>query len=184
MLTQLAGCVGLKNSTPRFEATAITKLRESGAVLLGKTSLTEWANYRSPGNAPNGWSGVAGQGYGIYIEEQDPGGSSSGSAVAVALGLCPAALGTEVRKPSCPEDLTNTDPEKTSGSIASPARNNGVVGLKPTAGLVSRFGVYSVTEWQDSVGVFAKTVKDAALVLTATAGWQCYLKLMNQLTKN
>jgi amidase len=69
--------------------------------------------------------------------------------------------------------------QKTSGSIASPARNNGVVGLKPTAGLISRFGVYSVTEWQDSVGVFAKTIRDAALVLTAIAGKRCSPVLMN-----
>jgi amidase len=110
VLIHTAGCVGLKNAAPRFEATAITKLRESGAVLLGKTSLTEWANYRSPGNAPNGWSGVAGQSYGIHIEEQDPGGSSSGSAVAVALGLCPAALGTEVRIYPSPRRLAYADP--------------------------------------------------------------------------
>ncbi|KAF2655409.1 amidase signature enzyme [Lophiostoma macrostomum CBS 122681] len=147
------GCSGLKNATPKFEADVIMKLREEGAVLLGKTVPSEWCNYRSPGNAPNGWSPVGGQCLGIYCDGQDPGGSSSGSGVAIALGLAAAALGAE-----------------TSGSIASPARSSGIIGLKPTTGLIPRNGMYCVSEWQDSVGVLAKTVEDAAHLLTALAG--------------
>ncbi|CAF3485281.1 unnamed protein product [Fusarium graminearum] len=147
------GCLGLKDAVPAFEATIIRRLREQGAVLLGKTNPTEWANYRSPGRASGGWSGVGGQCLAPYHEDQDPSGSSSGSAVAACLGLAAAALGTE-----------------TSGSLSSPAQRSAVVSIKPTVGLTSRHGAYLVSEWQDTVGVLARTVQDAATVLTAIAG--------------
>lgn len=90
------GCAGLLSAVPKFEATSIKRLREHGAVLLGKTVPSEWANYRNPGRVPGGWSAVGGQCLAPYHENQDPSGSSSGSAVATTLGLCSAALGTEV----------------------------------------------------------------------------------------
>lgn len=92
----IVGCSGLLNAKPAFEATVVKRLRMQGAILTGKTVASQWLNFRSPGKAPNGWSAVGGQCIGIHCDEQDPGGSSSGSAVAVALGLVPAALGTEV----------------------------------------------------------------------------------------
>ena len=90
------GCASLLDAVPKFEATAIKRLREEGAVLLGKTVPTEWANSRNPGRASGGWSAVGGQRVASYHESQDPSGSSSSSAVAAALGLCGAALGTKV----------------------------------------------------------------------------------------
>ncbi|CAK7230196.1 hypothetical protein SBRCBS47491_007503 [Sporothrix bragantina] len=147
------GCSGLLKAVPKFEATAIRRLREEGAVLLGKTVPTEWANYRSPNRIPGGWSPVGGQCLAPYHDNQDPSGSSSGSAVAVALGLAAAALGTE-----------------TSGSLSSPAQKAGVISIKPTVGLTSRYGVYSVSEWQDTVGVLSRTVLDGATVLSAISG--------------
>ncbi|KAG9229299.1 amidase signature domain-containing protein [Amylocarpus encephaloides] len=148
-----AGCSGLAGAIPMFEATAIEKLRSAGAIIIGKANCSEWVNFRAPEKSISGWSAVGGQGLGIYAKNQSPSGSSSGSAVATSLGLAAAALGTE-----------------TSGSICSPARVSGVVGLKPTVGLTSRHGVYCVTEWEDSVGVLGRTVLDAATVLTAIAG--------------
>ncbi|KAJ5751687.1 hypothetical protein N7520_008604 [Penicillium odoratum] len=147
-----AGFEGLLGAKPALEATVVRKLREEGAIILGKATMSEWLNFRSPGIAPNGWSPVGGQCAGIFCENQDAGGSSTGSAVATALGLAAAALGTE-----------------TSGSIATPARSCGLIGLKPTAGLTSRDGVFIANEYQDSVGVLSQTVKDAALILTAIA---------------
>ncbi|KAH6640416.1 amidase signature domain-containing protein [Chaetomium tenue] len=148
-----AGFSGLVGARPNVESTAIRKLRESGAIILGKTTMTEWLGLRSFGGYPNGWSPVGGRAAGIFHDLQDPGGSSTGSALAAALGLAAAALGSE-----------------TDGSIANPARSSGVVGLKPTSGLVSRSGVFIGNEWQDSVGVLAKTVMDAAHVLTVMSG--------------
>jgi len=86
----------LVGARPAAEAAVVRRLREQGAIILGKTTMSEWLNFRSPGLAPNGWSPVGGQCAGIFCENQDAGGSSTGSAVAVALGLAPAALGTEV----------------------------------------------------------------------------------------
>lgn len=142
-------------------------------MLLGKTVASQWANYRSPGRAPGGWSAVGGQCLAPYREDQDPSGSSSGSAVAVCLGLSAAALGTEVC--SCTQNPTRELPrrltfDKTSGSLSSPAQRSAVVSIKPTVGLTSRHGVYAVSEWQDTVGVLARSVYDAATVLTAIAG--------------
>ena len=90
------GCSGLLNATPKFEATTIRKLRDQGAIILGKTVPTEWANYRSPGQASGGWSAVGGQCMAHYHKDQDPSGSSSGSAVAAGMGLAAASLATEV----------------------------------------------------------------------------------------
>ncbi|CZS94670.1 uncharacterized protein RCO7_06619 [Rhynchosporium graminicola] len=121
-----AGCSGLRNATPSFEATVIKKLREKGAVLSGETNLSQWNNYRNyhaPGNTPSGWSSVGSEGKGIFVAEQDPRGCSSGSAVAVALGLVPVELATE-----------------TQGSNAAPACSAEVVGLKPTSSVTSRHG--------------------------------------------
>lgn len=95
----LAGSTALLGAQPKFEATVIQKLRTQGAIILGKTVGSQWANYRSPGQIPSGWSAVGGQCRGAYVQDQDPSGSSAGSAVATALGLAAAALGTEVRFP-------------------------------------------------------------------------------------
>ncbi|KAJ5654943.1 hypothetical protein N7490_001946 [Penicillium lividum] len=151
-ISTTAGFSGLVGAKPTLEATVVRKLREAGAIILGKTTMSEWLNFRSPGIAPNGWSPVGDQCAGIFCANQDAGGSSTGSAVATALGLAAAALGTE-----------------TSGSIATPARSCGIIGMKPTAGLTSRDGVFIANEYQDSVGILSQTVKDAALILTAIA---------------
>ncbi|KAJ5090975.1 hypothetical protein N7532_009659 [Penicillium argentinense] len=147
------GCSGLTSAIPKYEATVIRRLRDEGAVLLGKTVPTQWANYRNPGKASGGWSAVGGQCLAAYHEDQDPSGSSSGSAVAVSLGLATAALGTE-----------------TSGSLSSPAQRSAVISIKPTVGLTSRYGVYSVSEWQDTVGVLSQNVRDGAQLLSVIAG--------------
>ncbi|KAJ5719785.1 hypothetical protein N7493_007363 [Penicillium malachiteum] len=147
-----AGCKALQGAEPSFEATVIAKLRNQGAILLGKSALTQWANYRSPRTAPNGWSSANGQCTAPFADYQDPSGSSSGSAVAVSLGLCAFGLGTEA------------------SSITNPAQKAAVVGLRPTTGLVSRHGVYSVSEYQDSVGVHGRTVDDCAIALSSIAG--------------
>ncbi|ESZ96658.1 hypothetical protein SBOR_2917 [Sclerotinia borealis F-4128] len=142
------GCTGFLEAISSIEATTIIKLREQGAIILGIANGSQWANFRfTPG-----WSAVGGQCLGIYHRDQHPQGSSSGSAVGTALGLCAAALGSE-----------------TCGSLILPAQKSAVVGLKPTVGLTSRYGLYSASESQDTVGVLARSVKDAALVLTAIA---------------
>lgn len=148
-----AGFSGLVGARPNVESAATRKLRDSGAIILGKATMTEWLALRNLGGCPNGWSPVGGWSSGIFHGLQDPGGSSTGSALATALGLAAAALGTE-----------------TDGSIVNPARSSGVIGLKPTSGLVSRSGSLVASEWQDSVGVLAKSILDAAHVLTAIAG--------------
>ncbi|KAI1816351.1 amidase signature enzyme [Poronia punctata] len=141
--------VGAKVPRDSFVA---KKLRCAGAIILGKTNLSQWANYRSE-NTSNGWSAHGGQTLGAYYPHQDPGGSSSGSGVASSLGLALAALGTE-----------------TIGSIISPAESNNLVGIKPTVGLTSRHLVIPISEHHDTVGPLARTVKDAATILTAIAG--------------
>ncbi|KAL4940030.1 hypothetical protein BDV06DRAFT_27027 [Aspergillus oleicola] len=147
-----AGSYALVGAKVPEDATVIAKLRESGAIILGKTSLSEWANTRSM-NSTHGWNAVGGQTYAAYYEQQDPSGSSSGSAVAADLGLAFAALGTE-----------------TSGSIILPAEKSNIVGIKPTVGLTSRFMVIPVSERADTIGPLARTVRDAAIVLQAIAG--------------
>ncbi|KAK4448760.1 amidase [Podospora aff. communis PSN243] len=147
-----AGSTALLGAKTPRDAFLVSRLRTAGAVILGKTGLSQWANFRSS-NSSNGWSAHGGQVFGAYVEMQDPSGSSSGSGVAAALGLAAATLGTE-----------------TSGSILSPAQRNGVVGIKPTVGLVSRDLVIPISEHQDTIGPMTGDVKTAAYILQAIAG--------------
>jgi amidase len=147
-----AGSLALLGARPAKEAFVVQRLRAAGAVILGKANLSEWANFRST-HSSSGWSSRGGQCRNPYILDRTPCGSSSGSAVAVAANLIAVAVGTE-----------------TDGSILSPASMNGVVGIKPTVGLVSRAGVVPISHSQDTVGPFGRTVADAALVLNVLAG--------------
>jgi amidase len=147
-----AGSLALERNAPGRDATLVARLRNAGAVILGKTNMSEWANMRSPRSFA-GWSAVGGQTLNAFDPTRTPCGSSSGSAVAVAIGLAPAAIGTE-----------------TDGSITCPASVNGVVGFKPTTGLVSRTHIVPVSQSQDSPGPIARSVRDAADILTVIAG--------------
>jgi amidase len=147
-----AGSLALIGARPPRDAFLVQRLRRAGAVLLGKTNLSEWANIRSP-RSTSGWSGRGGLTLNPYALDRNTSGSSSGSAAAVAAGLCAAAVGTE-----------------TDGSIVSPASLNGIVGLKPTVGLISRAGVIPISATQDTAGPMARTVRDAAILLGALAG--------------
>ncbi|MDI3317866.1 MAG: amidase [Bacillota bacterium] len=147
-----AGSLALAGTPAPRDATVAERLRAAGAVLLGKANLSEWANFRST-HSISGWSGRGGQTRNPYALDRNPSGSSSGSAAAVSANLCAAALGTE-----------------TDGSIVSPSSACGVVGLKPTVGLTSRAGVVPIAHSQDTVGPIARTVRDAALLLSAIAG--------------
>jgi amidase len=147
-----AGSLLLKDNFPQEDAHIIKLLRESGAVLLGKTNLSEWANFRSE-KSSSGWSSVGGQTRNFHDQTMTPCGSSAGSAVAAAAGFAPLTIGTE-----------------TNGSIACPAAVNGVVGIKPTVGLWSRSGIIPISHTQDTAGPMAKTVKEAALILGPLAG--------------
>lgn len=151
-MNNTAGSYALLGSKVPSDSTMAAKLRKAGAVLLGKTNLSQWANYRSD-NTSNGWSAYGGQTEGAYFPGQDPSGSSSGSGVSSSLGLALACLGTE-----------------TDGSILSPSDVNNLVGIKPSVGLTSRYLVIPISEHQDTVGPMARTVKDAAHLLTAIAG--------------
>lgn len=151
-MNNTAGSTALLGAKLKQDSTVVKKLREAGAVILGKANLSQWAGTRSL-QASNGWSAHGGQTIGAYFQGQDPDGSSSGSAVASSLGLAWASLGTE-----------------TLGSICDPAHANNIVGIKPTVGLTSRFLVIPISEHQDSVGPMARTVKDAAYLLQAIAG--------------
>lgn len=152
MLTT-AGSLALASSGPaKRDAFVIGKLRAAGAVILGKTNLSEWANFRGTSSI-SGWSGRGGQCRNPYALDRSPSGSSSGSAVATASGLCAVAIGSE-----------------TDGSITSPASCSALVGVKPTVGLVSRSGVIPISPSQDTLGPMARSVTDAAVVLTAIAG--------------
>jgi len=137
---------------PSRDSHLVAKLRAAGAVLLGKTNLSEWANFRST-RSTSGWSGRGGQTRNPWALDRSPSGSSSGSAAAVAAGFCAAAIGTE-----------------TDGSITSPASCCGVVGLKPTVGLVSRAGIIPISHTQDTAGPMTRSVRDAAILLGAIAG--------------
>ncbi len=144
-----AGSLALMSNKAAEDAFIISQLRKAGAVLLGKTNLSEWANFRS-NNSSSGWSGRGGQTRNPYVLDRTPCGSSSGSAVAVSANLAPLAIGTE-----------------TDGSIVCPCGINGVVGIKPTVGTWSRTGIVPISVSQDTAGPMGKTVRDAALLLTA-----------------
>ncbi|CCM00820.1 uncharacterized protein FIBRA_02862 [Fibroporia radiculosa] len=146
-----AGSWALVGSVVPGDATVAAKLRAAGAILLGKATLSEWANWR--GEVPSGFSGRIGQCTNPYVPLGNPSGSSSGSGVATAVGLAAGSLGSE-----------------TDGSIISPSSHNNVVGIKPTVGLTSRAGVIPISEHQDSVGPMCRSVADAAVVLSAIVG--------------
>jgi len=147
-----AGSLALTGAPAAHDATLVARLRKAGAVILGKTNLSEWASFRS-NHSSSGWSGVAGQTRNPYALDRNPCGSSAGSAVAVAAGLTTVAIGTE-----------------TDGSIICPASMNGIVGIKPTLGLVSRAGIVPISHNQDTAGPMARDVADAAALLTVIAG--------------
>jgi amidase len=147
-----AGSVALAESHPSGDAPLVTQLRKAGAVILGKANLTEFANYLTIG-MPSGYSSLGGQVLNPYDASQPPSGSSSGPAVAAAVGFAPLTVGTE-----------------TSGSILSPAFANSLVGIKPTVGLISRTGIVPIAASQDTAGPMTKTVADAAVELTALTG--------------
>ena len=147
-----AGSLALQGSVAPEDAWVAHRLREAGAVLLGKTNLSEWANFRST-HSSSGWSSRGGQTRNPYALDRNPCGSSSGSAVAVAANLCPVSVGTE-----------------TDGSLICPAQTNSIVTIKPTLGLISRFGIIPIAHSQDTAGPMARTVADAAIVLGALTG--------------
>jgi amidase len=147
-----AGSLALVGWKPPQDATVVEKLRAAGAVILGKTNLSEWANIRSS-HSTSGWSGRGGLTRNPYALDRNACGSSSGSGAAVAASLCAAAIGTE-----------------TDGSIVCPASANGTVGIKPTVGLTSRTGIIPISHTQDGAGPMARTVRDAAILLGALAG--------------
>jgi len=151
-LTTTAGSLALEGHRAPRDAFLVARLREAGAVVLGKANLSEWANFRSS-RSSSGWSSRGGQTRNPYALDRSPGGSSAGSGAAVAAGLAAAAIGTE-----------------TDGSISAPASMNGVVGLKPTVGLVSRAGIVPISASQDTAGPMTRTVLDAAIVLDAISG--------------
>src|SRR6266511_3676988 len=147
-----AGSLALEGNIAARDAFIVERLRAAGAVILAKANLSEWANFRSS-RSSSGWSGRGRQCRNPYVLERTPSGSSSGSAVSVSANLCAVAVGTE-----------------TDGSIISPANTCGIVGLKPTVGLVSRAGIIPIAHSQDTAGPMARTVADAAALLTALAG--------------
>jgi amidase len=147
-----AGSLALLGSKPSRDSTVARKLREAGAVILGKTNLSEWANFRAM-NSTSGWSGRGGLTRNPYALDRNASGSSSGTGAAVSASLCVAGIGTE-----------------TDGSIVSPSSACGLVGIKPTVGLVSRSGIIPIAESQDTAGPMTRTVRDAAILLGAIAG--------------
>jgi amidase len=151
-LPTTAGSLALANNVTNRDAPLVARLRAAGAIILGKTNLSEWANIRS-NNSISGWSAVGGQTHNPWVLDRNPCGSSSGSGAAVAAGLVRLAIGTE-----------------TDGSVTCPAAINGVVGLKPTVGLVSRTHIVPISHSQDTAGPMAASVREAAALLTAIAG--------------
>jgi len=147
-----AGALAIADNVMKDDAFIIKKLREAGAVLLGKTNLSEWANFRST-RSTSAWSSRGGQTKCPYVLNRNPSGSSAGSGSAASANLCAIAIGTE-----------------TDGSIVSPSSVNGLVGIKPTVGLWSRSGIIPISKTQDTAGPMARTVKDAAILLGALAG--------------
>ena len=151
-LPTTAGSALLRAHVPEHDAPLVARLRAAGAVILGKANLTEWANFMTVG-MPNGYSSLGGQTVSPWDPARDTGGSSSGSGVAVAARMCAAAIGTE-----------------TSGSIVSPAHQSGVIGLKPTLGLIPRTGIVPISLSQDTAGPLTRSARDAALLLSVMAG--------------
>lgn len=147
-----AGSLALADHHARRDAGVVQRLRVSGAVILGKTNLSEWANFRG-NKSSSGWSGRGGQTKNPHALDRSPCGSSAGSGAAVAADFCIAAVGTE-----------------TDGSVICPSSSNGIVGLKPTVGLVSRSGIIPISVSQDTAGPMARTVRDAALLLNGMVG--------------
>lgn len=147
-----AGSLALEGNIASNDAFVIKKIRESGAVIIGKTNLSEWANFRSTSSC-SGWSSKGGQTKNPYILDHNPCGSSAGSGVAVSSNFCVVAIGTE-----------------TDGSVVCPASVSGIVGIKPTVGLVSRTGIIPISSTQDTAGPMARTVADAAILLGAMTG--------------
>jgi amidase len=147
-----AGSLALSGSKPSQDSAVARRLREAGAVILGKTNLSEWANIRSS-HSTSGWSGRGGQTKNPYALDRNPCGSSSGSGAATSANLCTVAVGTE-----------------TDGSIVCPSSANGIVGIKPTLGLISRAGIIPIAHSQDTAGPMARTVRDAAILLGVLAG--------------
>jgi len=144
-----AGSRALNNSKPKQDSPLAKQLREAGAIILGKANLSEWANFRGQ-NSSSGWSGINGQTKNPYVLTRNPCGSSSGSGVTVSANLTVVAIGTE-----------------TNGSIVCPSNANGIVGIKPTVGLISRSGIIPISFTQDTAGPMARTLSDATLVLGA-----------------
>ena len=151
-MTTTAGSLALEGSIAPRDAFIARKLREAGAILLGKTNLSEWANFRST-HSSSGWSGRGGQAKNPYVLDRNPCGSSSGSGGSVSANYAAAAIGSE-----------------TDGSIVCPSSINGIVGIKPTLGLLSRSGIIPIAHSQDTAGPMTRTVADAALLLTILAG--------------
>ncbi len=152
-MTTTAGSLALEGSIATEDAFIVSQLRKAGAVILGKTNLSEWANFRST-RSSSGWSSQGGQTRNPYILDRSPCGSSSGSGVAVAANLCAVAIGTE-----------------TDGSVVCPSNANGIVGIKPTIGLVSRSGIIPISHSQDTAGAMARIVSDAAILLSFMTGF-------------
>ncbi len=148
-----AGSLALEHHIAPHDAFLVSRLRDAGAVLLGKANLSEWANFRSS-RSSSGWSSIGGQTRNPYDTARNPCGSSSGSAVAVAANLTVVAVGTE-----------------TNGSIVCPSGTNGIVGIKPSLGLISRSGIIPIAHSQDTAGPMGRTVRDAALLLTVMTGF-------------
>ena len=151
-MSTTAGSLALEGTFALQDAAVAAKLREAGAIILGKTNLSEWANFRSS-RSSSGWSSRGGQTRNPYSLDRNPCGSSSGSAVAVAANLCAAAIGTE-----------------TDGSVVCPSHANSIVGIKPTIGLVSRAGIIPIAHSQDTAGPMGRCVADAAALLGALVG--------------
>jgi amidase len=147
-----AGATALRNSFPPTDSWVVEKLKESGAVIIAKANLSEWANFRA-NRSSSGWSGVGGQTKNPYVLDRNPCGSSAGSGVAASANLCAIAIGTE-----------------TNGSIVCPSNSNGLVGIKPTVGLISRSGIIPISFTQDTSGPMGRNVTDAAICLGVLAG--------------
>jgi amidase len=147
-----AGSLALKDHYAREDAFVVSRLRDAGAIILAKANLSEWANFRS-NKSTSGWSSIGGQTHNPYDTERNPCGSSSGSAVSVSANLTTVAIGTE-----------------TDGSIVCPAGINGIVGIKPSLGLISRSGIIPIAHSQDTAGPMARSVRDAAILLDAMTG--------------